>query len=73
MLNILVLGFHEDTGKVVDGTVLIDCENDRDACRKALDWLASDAPDEAGGWQAYELLDHWGPGRQINPIDSDYR
>lgn len=69
---VIVIGYHEDSGEAVDGTVLPDATNDRHACARALAWVTDEAKDSVGGWRAFELVPEWGPGREINPIDSDY-
>lgn len=71
-MTIIVIGYHEDSGEPIDGTILFEVASDRDACRHALDWVWHTSKEEVGGWQAFELLPDWGPGREIKPIDSDY-
>lgn len=67
MILAIIIGFED--GVATTGSV-VQANNDRDAVRKALDWVAGQPLD---GWQVFEYLPHWGPGREIKPIDSDYR
>lgn len=71
-MTTIVIGYHEDTGEAIDGTMFFGVKNDREACVEALAWVAHDSAEKVGGWRAFEILTEWSPGREIKPIESDY-
>jgi len=70
MILAIVIGYHEDTGEAIDGTVfqaeaVLDVSAEDIAVTKALDWVAFEANEKVGGWRAFAYTPTWGPGRPI--------
>ena len=48
-MTTIVIGYHEDTGEAIDGTMFFGVKNDREACVEALAWVAHDSAEKVGG------------------------